>query len=214
MSTVGAISTEAGAGMIQSMTQDLQRNLATIDKERKGAIASALDDSTRAISDAQKALDAARAERDKTVADAVKIPPLQLAPFKVPEIDPNKFKMAPMKVPVTPVLKFDAAAFYSAEAVSRINEFRDMMAGFGGGKKGKGIGTEGVAASGAEAAALVQGAFPAPATPAAPVPVQATGTQPNDPVREKILAVLTRIAESTELMAKRPAIELKPAGLK
>jgi tape measure domain-containing protein len=105
----------------------------------------------------------------------------------------------------------DAALVFSAEGTARLTSYLNMLQGIvptagGAGKKGAGLGT-----MPDTAAAPGQGAVPA----IAPVPAPALApAQASDPFRQAVIAVLTRIAESTEFMAKRPGIELKPAGLK
>jgi tape measure domain-containing protein len=105
----------------------------------------------------------------------------------------------------------DAALVFSAEGTARLTSYLNMLQGIvptagGAGGKGAALGTMPDAAP-----APGPGAVPATAPVPAPVPAPA---QASDPFRQAVIAVLVRIAESTELMARRPGIELKPAGLK
>jgi hypothetical protein len=110
---------QAALGLIG---QDFQRQLDDIEKRRVAAFEAAdkaTADSIQRIRDELKQLEA---ERNKVVEQAAKaaanVKPALPPNFQPPKIPPQPLHLIP---------KFDAAALQSAEAVSRIQQFRDML---------------------------------------------------------------------------------------
>jgi tape measure domain-containing protein len=136
----------------------------------------------------------------------------------IPQIDPNKFKVPPQQMHVTPVMHWEPALADSAEAVARIQTQADMLAGQGlglgahatghGGGRGSG-GPEGMAPGGGliaqPAEALAGGNI-------APVPVQVTSGG-DDSTRQQIVTLLSRAVEDLDILAKKPQVNLQPANL-
>jgi tape measure domain-containing protein len=194
--------------------------LVGLDKEHKKVQEENLATAQNHVNQTSQAITKLQDELDKLNREArnkaVNVAPLKMP--TIPEIDPNKFKVPPQQMHVTPVMHWEPALAGSAEAVARIQTQADMLAGEGLGLgahatgHGRAGGPEGMAPGGG---LLAQPAEALAGGNISPVPVQVTGGGAfgDDSTRQQIVTLLSRAVDDLDILAKKPQVNLQPANL-
>jgi tape measure domain-containing protein len=205
-------------------TEDLVREggaaYREIEKARKADYQSAQNDAMKNMEGIKGELKDLLKERDRLVAQAAKEAANVKPKVKVDtDIDLSKLTPPAQKMHVTPIVHWEAALRDSVEAASRISSYFDMlreMPGAGLGGHGAGHTRGGVEALGAGSAASAAAlglppSAPLPNLPSVPVGAAAPAGAPS---QDRVVELLSRIADSNDLMAKRGSGGGRPAGLK
>jgi hypothetical protein len=209
---VGLFTDEQAAAMQKSLTEDMNRDLKKIDKDRSASISSALADANKANQEANSQLTDLYKKRDELAAKAAK----EAAEVKTPVVVKPKLKIPPVpdqKMKVVPEVKWEAALAEGAEAVSRMIAYGMNLAGLGpglgahGGHGAGGVGGAGGMGEGMGGGMGAEGDFGE-----GPNPIQAGGME-DDPARDKMVALLGEVANNTGTMAKKPGLNVVSANL-
>jgi tape measure domain-containing protein len=208
---VGLYTEEQAAAMQKSLTEDMNRDLKKIDKERSASIDTALADANKANQEANSQLADLYKKRDELAAKAAGEAAKVKTEMPVePKLDPSKFKPPDQKMKVTPEVKWEASLAEGAEAVSRMIAYGMNLAGFGpglGAHGGRGAGGAGGMGEGMGGGMGAEGGFGE-----GPNPIQAGGME-DDPARDKMVSLLGEVANNTGTMAKKPGLNVVSANL-
>lgn len=184
---------EEGKAEIERLGAALNKEVAANIAEAEAQVAIVKQDADRDVKAAQAAIDRLKGRRDELIKEAQeaadKMPPAK-APLKLEPIMP-KIPTQTAKVK----LKFDAAAFNSAEARFRVAEFIERQEHPDEFKKGRGKGGAAIAGEGKKFEAVNADAPEA--------------AQRQDKQNE----LLGQIRDGVRDMVKKPAAEINPAQL-